>query len=272
MKKVWEKQTVTYSFYHKNTEFVEDGAIIKFTKDAILEKEEGFVHGELPIIRLTDLDVPDVLNGISRYETVGPMQRMHNNLSSLLAKSIYLGAHPKWMMPRGAAKIETLGNDSTVVQFQGPVAPVLVTPNPMSGDAFAFRDKVKEEMQVVYGSHGISRGEIPEGITAASALQFLNELESERASTDIAKHGFMIKDLAKMTVAVAGEYYDTQDGRMVRIVGENNQYLIRHFDAAHLHKSYDIRFDNSTGLPDTKSAKIQRILEAMQRKSYDAIK
>ncbi len=261
-----EQHSVTYTMYHKNTKEVGDGYFAKWTKDVLLEtKDKGFLHGELPIVRLTDLDVPEVLNGVSRYETVGPMQRMHNNLSSLAAKSIYLGAHPKWMMPRGAAKIEQLGNDSTVVQFQGAIAPVLVTPEPMSKDAFAFRQNIKEEMQTVYGSHGISRGEIPKGITAASALQFLNELESERASTDIAKHSFMIRDLARLTAAVAGEFYDTEDGRMVRIVGENNKFLIRHFDAAHLHKSYDIRFDNSTGLPDTKSAKIQRILEAMQR-------
>ena len=120
-------------------------------------------------------------------------------------------------------------------------------------------------MQTIYGSHGISRGEVPKGITAASALQFLNELENERSSTDIAKHGDLVKNLAKMTIAVAGDYYEPDDGRMIRIVGENNKFLIRQFDTAHLHKSYDIRVDNSTGLPETKAAKTQRILDAMQR-------
>jgi len=67
------------------------------------------------------------------------------------------------------------------------------------------------------------------------------------------------------TIAVAGEFYDPNDGRMVRIVGDNNKFLIRHFDAAHLHKSYDVRFDNSTGLPETKAGKFQRILDVMQR-------
>ena len=261
-----EKHSLVFEFFHKNTKEVENGYYIKFTKDVILEeRERGYLHGKLPIVRLTDLDVPEVLNGVSRYEQIVPLQKMLNNLNSLVAKSIYLGAHPKWVMPRGAAKIEQLGNDSTVVQFQGPMAPQLIASNPVSRDVLEYAQSVKEQMQVVYGSHGISRGEVPKGITAASALQFLNELESERASTDISKHGFLIKDMAKMTLAVAGEFYDTEDGRMVRIVGENNKFLIRHFDAAHLHKSYDIRLDNSTGLPETKSAKIQRILEAMQR-------
>ena len=120
-------------------------------------------------------------------------------------------------------------------------------------------------MQTVYGSQGIARGEIPKGITAASALQFLNELENERNSTDISKHSFLILDIAKMSIAVAGDNYSVEDGRMLRIVGESNKHLIKHFDVANLNKDYDIRFDNSTGLPETKSAKIQRIMDTMQR-------
>ena len=263
-----EKHNIVVEFWHKKTKYVPNGYYAKFVMSDLLETNENpkeLMHGRLPIVRLTDLDVPGVLNGVSRYETIASIQGMHNNLSTLIAKNIYLTAHAKWVMPRGAAKIEQLGNDSTVIQYQGPVPPQMIQASPNAPEVYAFRDKLKEEMQVIYGSHGISRGEVPKGITAASALQFLNELENERATSDIAKDSFLIKDIAKIGIAVAGAFYEVEDGRMVRIVGENNKFLIRHFDTAHLHKPYDIRFDNSTGLPETKSAKIQRILDAMQR-------
>jgi len=261
-----EEHTLVFEMYHKPTKYVPKGRFIKFTKDAILENiDYPFNHEELPIIRLTDMDVPDVLNGVSRYEMISPLQNMYNNMSTLISKNIYLMAHQKWMMPRGACKIDQLGNDNTILQYQGPVAPQMVQMQPNAPEVYNFRQNIKEEMQVIYGSHGISRGEVPKGITAASALQFLNELENERATSDISKHGFLVKDLAKMTIAVVGQNYDIEDGRMLRIVGENNKYSIRHFDSAHLHKSYDVRFDNSTGLPESKSGKFQRILDAMQR-------
>ena len=261
-----EEHTLIFEYYHKKTKYLPEGKYIKFTKDVILEEgDHPFNHGELPLVRLTDLDVPDVLNGVSRYETISAIQRMYDNVSTLIVKNLYLTGHAKWVMPRGSAKIEQLGNDNTIVQYQGPVPPQLIQTNSNPPEAYAFRNQLVQDMQKIYGSHGISRGEVPKGITAASALQFLNELENERATSDIAKHGFLVKDLAKMTIAVAGDNYNVDDGRMVRIVGENNKYLIRHFDTAHLHKSYDIRFDNSTGLPETKAAKTQRILEAMQR-------
>ena len=51
---------------------------------------------------------------------------MHDNLSTLLAKNIYLMGHAKWVMPRGACKIESLGNDNTIIQYQGPVPPQML--------------------------------------------------------------------------------------------------------------------------------------------------
>jgi len=261
-----EEHTITFEFVHIGTSHLDDGAFIKFTKDCILERgPHKFTHKQLPCIRLTDMDIPDILNGISKYEMVVPIQDMINNGETLIAKNIYLTAHAKWMMPRGACKIEQLGNDNTIVQYQGMAAPQLVQHASNAPEVYGWVDGMKQKMQTIYGSHGISRGEVPKGITAASALQFLNELENERATTDIAKHGFMVKELAKMSLSVTGDKYDINDGRMVRIVGENNKFLIRHFDSANLNKNYDIRIDLSTGLPETKSARYQRVLDALQR-------
>ena len=263
--KFLENQTLVIEFWHKKTDKVPEGYYAKFTLADVLEKDSLKYSDGLPFTRLTDLDIPDVLNGVSRYETISNIQNMYNNLSTLIAKNIYLTAHAKWVMPKNAAKIEHLGNDNTVVQYRGPIAPSMIQVSPNPPEVYQFREMLKEEMQVIYGNHGISRGEVPKGITAASALQFLNELESMRATTDIAKHNKMIKDIAVKTIATAGDFYDIDDGRMVRIVGENNKYLIRHFDAATLSKSYDVRVENSTAFPELKSAKMQRILDAMQR-------
>ena len=262
-----EEETVVYELYHKQTKYCGKGYYVKFTKDSILEMDYlPFSHGKLPLIRLTDMDVPEQLNGVSTYEMVKPIQTMHDNLSTLLAKNIYMMGHAKWVMPRGACKIESLGNDNTIVQYQGPTAPQMLQTMPNPPEAYRFRDSLRDEMGQIYGIQGVSRGQPPKGITAAVALQFLNEQEQERNSTTVIKHNEMMKELAKMTIAVAGDYYEPDDGRMVRIVGKNNRYSIRHFDAATLSKNYDVRLELGTGLPESKAGKIQRIVEIMQMK------
>lgn len=264
--KLVEDHTVVYEFYHLRTEHLPDGRLVKFTNECILEDGEyPYQFEHFPFVRLTDLDIPGKLRGLSKYEMLAPVVNMFDNINSLIAKNIYMMAHAKWMMPRGAAKIEQLGNDNTVIQYTGSRPPEMVQVAPNPPEVYRFRETLLQDIQVLYGNHGISRGEIPRGITASSALQFLNELENARASTEIAKHGFMLIDLAKITKAIAGEKYKTDDGRLVRIVGQNNQFLIRHFDMAHLHKDYDIRFDLSTGIPESKAGKYSRVLDAMQR-------
>lgn len=262
-----EEQTVVYEMFHKHTKYCKQGYYVKFTKDVLLEKDIlPFSHGKLPFVRITDMDLPEKLNGVSAYEMTAPIQRMHDNLSTLLAKNIYLMGHAKWVMPRGACKIESLGNDNTIIQYQGPVPPQMIQVRPNPPEAYNFRNMLRDEMGQIYGIQGVSRGAPPQGITAAVALQFLNEQEQERNSTTVIKHNDMIKDIAKMTIAVCGDYYDPEDGRMIRIVGKNNKYAIKHFDSANLHKSYDIRLELGTGIPESKAGKLQRIVEVMQMK------
>jgi hypothetical protein len=264
--KLLEDHTLVFEFWHKKTPELPEGFHAEFTLDSLLFKEDHpYNFGGLPFVRLTDLDVPHMLNGLSKYELIAPAANMYNNINTLISKNIWLTAHAKWMMPRGAAKIEQLGNDNTIVQYQGPVPPKLAQVAPNPPEVYRYNEDLLRQMQIIYGSHGISRGEIPTGITATSALTFLNELESQRASTEISKHSTTLVDLAKLTVAIIGDKYEIDDGRVVRIVGKNNQFLVRHFDTAHLHKDYDIRFNVGSGLPDTKAGKRQIILDMMQR-------
>ena len=260
-----EEETVCYEFYHKATKYCPKGYYVKFIQETVLEMDDlGYNHGNLPFIRLTDMDIPEQLNGVSQYEMVRPIQTMHDNLSTLLAKNIYLMGHAKWVMPRGACKIESLGNDNTIIQYQGPVAPQMLQTSPNPPEAYSFRDSLRNEMGQIYGIQGVSRGTPPSGVTAAVALQFLNEQEQERNHSMVIKHNEMIVDLAKMTISVCGDYYHPDDGRMLRIVGKNNKYAIKHFDSSNLNKSYDVRLELGKALPESKAGRIQRIVEIMQ--------
>lgn len=257
--------TWQYTFYHVADNDFPEGVCIKFTANDVLDKDMlGFSHGSFPLLRLTDIDIPGRLHGMSRYQQVLVLQNAHNNLSQSIIKNEFLLAAPKWMMPKGTCKVDQLNNGRTVLQYQGPVAPQLVQMNPTSPTTLLLRDNITAEMGTIFGVHQVSRGEPPKGITAAVALQFLNEQETERSISDIAKHNALVVDLAKMMISVAGDNYDVDDGRILRVFGKTNKHMVSVFDTAHLHKDYDIRIQNSSALPQSKSARMERILTTMQ--------
>jgi hypothetical protein len=115
------------------------------------------------------------------------------------------------------------------------------------------------------GIQGVSRGEPPVGIKAGVALQFLSEQEAERQNKLILKWNEAIRQIAVMTMAVCGDYYDESDARMIRVIGKNNRYMTVFFDVQHLSKQYDVRMQNSSALPQSKAARMQTLLDLNQQ-------
>jgi hypothetical protein len=261
-----KRESVVFTFWHKRTDQMDKGRKIVFTNDVLLESTEfPFSHDQLPCIRFTDQDLPGELHGVSFYEQIKGLTGTYNNLTNMLIRNAVMVSHPKWMVPAGSVALDRLGNDITIVQYKGPQPPVLANAQSIPSDLFAFRDKLKEEFQQISGVFGVSRGEPPPGIKAGVALQFLSEQESERYNELVLKWNEMIRQVAQITIAVAGDYYDQSDERMVRVLGKNNEYMTEFFKVSALEKDYDIRIQNSSALPKSVAARTQTLLDLSER-------
>lgn len=257
-----KNQVEKITFYHKRTHRLDGGRKIVFTRDAILKNEElPFDHGKLPWVRQTDIDVPGHLNAMPTFDLIRPLQTQHNNLVSMILRNQSMVAHPKWFVPRGSVKKESLGNDVTIVQFQGPIRPELASPPVTPSEIFNFADKIEQWMGQIGGVHQVSRGVPPSGIKAGVALQFLDEQESERSNSLVAKHNMSIKEIATMTAQVAGQYYDDDDDRLENLLGPDKATFIKDFKMADLANFYDIVLQTSSALPQNRAARVQTVLD-----------
>lgn len=261
-----KRETMLFTWWHKRAPQMDSGRKIIFTNDVILENTEfPFSHDKLPCVKFSDVDFPGELHGASFYEQIKGLTGTYNNLTNMILRNIVMVSHPKWMVPAGSVALDRLGNDITIVQYKGPQSPVLATAQSVPGDVFNFRSALKEEFQQISGVFGVSRGEPPPGIKAGVALQFLSEQESERYNELVLKWNEMIRQTAEMTIAVAGDYYDESDERMIRILGKNNEYMTEFFKVSSLEKDYDIRIQNSSALPKSVAARTQTLLDLSER-------
>lgn len=255
-------EVMIYKYYHKKTKFLPEGRAIIATDSVILEDGPiGYEHGELPLLKLSDIDVPGEFYGRSFITHVRTLQRHHNNLSSSIARNHGMASHPKWMMPKGACSVNSLGNDLTVVEYTGPQPPVLVQSNPTPVEVFEYQDKLERYIEKMSAIYGVSRGEPPRGVKAAVALQFLDEQEQQRESRNVAKWQKNIRLCAKMTLSLMKQFYKPEDGRTIRIIGKDNTYMLKSFAKADFESAYDVIIQNSSSLPDSKAARIQAIID-----------
>lgn len=257
-----KNKTVLWTFWHRKTKQVPHGRQIKFTKDTILSNERlKYDHGKIPAVRLPNIINPTDRYGISFLRNARQLASRINDLTTMIMRNQALTTHPKWFVPQGSVKIESLGNEQSIVQYRGSQPPVLGQQNPTPKEVFDFRAVLKEDMQQVSGVFGVSRGEPPKGIEAGIALQFLEEQENQRQNAIIVQYNEYIRKIADMTLSTAAQFYEKSDKRTIMVIGENDEWLIEDLDPASLATAFSVRIQNSSSLPESKAGRLSAILQ-----------
>lgn len=261
-----KNEVVVWEFYHRNTEFMGKGRKICFTDDCILSSTDNpFEDGELPFERYSGIDLPGEINAVSIIERIKDLCGVYNNLTNMIIRNQSLTSHPKWAIQAGSVKLDELGNDITIMQVKGPIMPQLIQCNPTPAEVFNFRERVKQEILVLAAVQGMSHGELPPGVTANVALQFVAEQENERWNQDILKWNDFVKRVAVKSLSRMAQFYDPADKRFVRLLGKDNAWRIQFLDIKALSNSYDVRVQNSSAFPATKTSRINTMLDLAQR-------
>ena len=261
-----KSRTIYFEFWHKGTDGIPDGRHIIFTPDTILKNTMNpYTHKEFPFECLKSIQIPGEMHARSFYINARQIATQINNLTTMVLRNQKMASAPKWMVPRGAVKLEQLHNDISIVQYQGPVAPQLAQSNPTPLEIFNFRQQMKEDLQQISGITGVSRGEPPPGIKAGIALQFLNEQENNRFNGEISQYNEFQRRVAIKTLSVVGDYYENDDERTIDIVGKHDEFTRVGVDVTKLSKPFDVRIQNSSALPESKAARIQTLLDLSER-------
>lgn len=259
-----DKYAMVGCFYRRPTKYMPKGAFIKFTRDVILSVEfDKYPYKDmmLPCVYDTDIDLRDSLNGKPFLSNIDKLQRLHDMTSSSMARGIAITNSPKWFYQKGSVDPQKLGNNYSSVEVRGPIEPKLVSFNGMPVGGFQMLEIAERGIQQGSVVSSVSMGEPPKQIESAVALQFLNEQETSRESLGMAKRQVRVLGIYKMMLSRMQQFYTPEDGRIFRYLGEDNSYLVQSFEKLDISGSYDIRFENSSSLPDTKSGRIAAIME-----------
>lgn len=266
-----EDMILVCHFYHPPTKFFK-GEYIMYCDSTILERTAyPYEHGELPLTIDTDIEIEDELWGRPSITNIEQMQRAYNNIESANVRDLGLGSAPKWMVPKGSVDIRDLNNEFTVTEFKGPLAPTLVKNNPICSDSLVIQDRYQKRMGKHMKVFAISQGEVPTGITANSALRFLDEQESQILADDERKRKKRVLKTYRKMISVMAQYYTADDNRTLRVLGNNNKYMIDDLKNADFTKIYDVQLQNTSALPDTKTGKIAAIIDLNMATQIDPI-
>lgn len=265
-------QIMVRTFWHRPTEFFPEGCKIVWCDDLILEKGDfPYTDGELPFDDDKDIEVENEYWGRPFITNIEQLYKINNSLISGMARNHGVLSAPKVMFPEGSVDVKSLNNEYSALQYRGAVKPEILQHNYVNRGEIEFQKYLQSRGGELSSVYDISRGIVPPGITAASAIRYLDEQELQRANPSISKRNRRILNITRKFIARMSQYYKESDERTIRLVGENNEFIIKSFKKLALGSIADIKIENTSAIADTKTTAIADIIDLNASNQKDPI-
>jgi hypothetical protein len=257
-----------HSFYHRPTKWLEHGEIIIYIEGGILERitdpdeiKKHMPDGQLPFVPDTDIDIDDEFWARPFLINIEQSNNMYDLLQSGMARNIGVASHPKLLIAEGSVNLKQADNKYGVMQWRGPHKPEWMQHNYVNRGEFEIQDRLEKRMDKAAKVYDISKGTVPAGITATSALRLLDDQEIQANSEALEKRRKRVKAILWKMMKSMDVNYEKNDGRMTHILGDNNEYLIDTFESFDFGKIYSVDIEYVSALSDTRSGRVSDIID-----------
>lgn len=249
------------------TNLLPEGGKVTLIDDTIIDfSDEGipYDHGEYPFSKIESIQSGSYYPS-SVIEDLIPIQRELNRTRSQLLEARTLSAKPGWFYTEGSMDPNkvTSANGQMIGIKPGATPP---TPIPLPQMPSYIMDLLQfdlSDIEDISGQHQVSKGSAPAGVTAGTAIQFLQEADNSFMATTHASIEDAIKKVAGQTISLAIQYWDSL--RLIKVIGKDGSISARYLQGADLASGTDIRIEGGSSLPQSKAARIALFMDLMNR-------
>jgi len=220
----------------------------------------------MPMLNVAHIEfdqVPGRVLASTRCDDIIPLQEEINELDALIKLHHRRMANAVWTVPHGSDPTKITGEGGIYIRYN-PLATghkperaagIMVPP-----DIYNYREIRKKEMDEIFGSLEVSRGEAPRGVSAYAALQMLDERASQGQSNIMANWALGWMEVSRQNINIWREWAD-EDRTISLGVG---RWATKKFSKAEMIGGVDIDVDVGPGRPMTMVAKMARIGQCIQ--------
>lgn len=224
--------------------------------------EWPYEHGMYPFTKLDATPTGKFYNS-SIIEDLIPLQKELNRTRSQLIEAKNRTAKPQLLAEEGSVDAKRITTEPGQVIFHkvGFNAP---QPLPMQNLPNYVTDEIERlyrDMSDVSGQHEVSNGSTPPGVTAATAISFLQEQDESLIATNYTSIEEGVEKIASQCLIYVKMYWD--EPRTVKVVGLEGTFDVQTFRSSDISGNTDIRVESGSALPTSRAAKQAFIMDLM---------
>lgn len=242
------------------------GGYVCVAGDKVLQiSREGlpYQHGEYPFVKFEHIPTGKFY-GASVLEDLTPLQREYNRTRSQIIEAKNRMAKPQLLAARGSVDPRKITNEpGQVIQYKPGLPPPQPLPlQPLPSYVQQELEVVKGDMEDISGQHQVSRGDAPPGVTAATAISYLQEKDDSLLSHTYSSIEIGFEKLAKQSLSHVVQFWDLE--RTVQTTGVDGSFDAITIKGSNIASGTDIRMEAGSSLPTSKAARQALLMDLMK--------
>jgi hypothetical protein len=222
-----------------------------------------YEHGMYPVAKIDAMPTGKFYNA-SIIEDIIPLQQELNRSRAQLIESKNKMSKPQLVAEEGSVDAKKITTEPGIV-ITYKIGSTPPQPLPLQN----LPSYITEEINRLYtdisdltGQHEVSNGSTPPGVTAATAISFLQEQDETLIAGHYSSVEEAVEKVAKQSLAYVKTYWD--EARTVKVVGLDGSFDVMTFKGADLRGNSDIRVEAGSALPTSRAAKQAFIMDLMK--------
>jgi len=198
------------------------GRVIKIASGVVLEEQASlpFANGLFPFVKYVNYILPREFFGVSEVEQLESPQRTFNKIINASLEIMNLMGNPVWIVDTASGvDPHSLVNRTGLVVEKEPGSEVRREVGvSLSGTALSFVDRMENWFNEVAGKFDVAQGQAPGSVTAARAIEALQEAARTRIKQKQRNLDAMIRDWGQQYADIVLEKYSRP--RVFRVTNE----------------------------------------------------
>lgn len=239
-----------------------NGAMFTIANNKIIQGMEGwpYQHGEYPFSKIDHISTGRFY-GESIIKDLIPLQKEYNRTHGQIIEN------KNRMSKQQLLYVEGSIDPARITSEPGLCIPVqpgaqMPTPLPVQGLPSYVEnvlDRTNADWADISGIHEVSKGGVPPGVTAATAISYLQEKDETMLSFSVASIEEAVERVAKHTLNNVQQFWTTK--RAVRVTGLDSAFDFKQFIGSELRNNTDINVEAGSAMPMSKSARQASLME-----------